>query len=114
MLPTAIVLFIIAAVFGLITLVAILKNSPTSRSTVLMHGAVAAAGLLIVLFAVVQAAGPAPVTSLVLFLIAAAGGFILFAVDMRKKPVPKWLALLHPVLAVLGLVSLVIFVLTHS
>ncbi len=110
MLFTAIVLFLIAAVFGLMTLIAVLKNNPTSRPTVLIHGAVAAIALLIVLVATVQATGPAPVASLILFLIAAAGGFILFAVDLQKKPLPKWLALVHPVVAALGLVSLIVFV----
>jgi hypothetical protein len=36
-----------------------------------------------------------PQWSVVLFVVAALGGFILFANDFQKKPIPKGLALIH-------------------
>lgn len=42
-------LFVVAAVFGLINLIAILQNKPTMKVAVLLHGGVAAAGLVMVL-----------------------------------------------------------------
>lgn len=110
MLYVAIALFVIAAIFGLIILNAILNNTPTPKPVVLIHGGVAVAALLIVIYFSATTRGPAPVASLTLFLIAAAGGLTLFIFDMLKKPVPKFLAVLHPLIAVCGLLALIVFV----
>ncbi len=110
MLITAIVLFVVAAIFGLMNLVPILKNKPTPKPSVFIHGGVAAIGLLLVILAVAKATGPSPVSALILFVIAALGGFALFGIDMQKKPVPKWLAVLHPIIAAVGLILLIVFV----
>jgi len=111
MLITAIVLFALAAVFGLVALTAILKNKPTPKPAVFIHGGLAAVALLLVIFFVTGSAGPSPIASLVLFVVAALGGFALFAIDMQKKPVPKFLALVHPVIAAIALVLLIVFAL---
>jgi hypothetical protein len=110
MLKLAIVLFVLAAIFGLIVLIAILRNKPTPKPVVFIHGGVAAVALLLVILFTAGSSGEGPILSLVLFIIAALGGFTLFATDMRKKPIPKWLAMLHPLAAVAGLISLIIFV----
>ncbi len=110
MLTAAIILFVVAAIFGLMNLIPILQNKPTQKPSVFIHGGVAAVGLLLVILAVAKATGPSPVTALILFVVAALGGFVLFGIDMQKKPVPKWLAVLHPVIAAVGLVLLIIFV----
>ncbi len=110
MLIGAIVLFVVAAVFGLFNLIPILRNKPAPRPTVFIHGGIAALGLLCVILGVAKAAGPSPVTALVLFVVAALGGFVLFGIDMQKKPMPKWLAVLHPLIAAVGLVLLILFV----
>ncbi len=110
MLIAAIVLFVVAAIFGLINLIPILKNRPTSKPSVFVHGGVAAVGLLLVILAVARAAGSSHVSALILFVIAALGGFVLFGIDMQKRPVPKWLAVLHPVIAAVALVLLIVFV----
>jgi len=111
MLIAAIVLFALAAVFGLVALNAILKNKPTPKPAVFIHGGLAAVAVLLVIFFVTGSAGPSPIASLVLFIVAALGGFALFAIDMQKKPVPKFLALAHPVIAAIALVLLIVFVL---
>ncbi len=110
MLVAAIILFAVAALFGVMNLVPILKNQPAPKSTVFIHGGFAAIGLVLVILAVAKAAGSSPVTALVLFVVAALGGFVLFGIDMQKKPVPKWLAVLHPIIAAVGLILLIVFV----
>lgn len=110
MLYLAIGLFVLAAVFGLIVLTAILRNRPTPKPVVFIHGGVATIALLIVIFFIAQHQGSGPIASLVLFVVAALGGFTLFMIDMKQKPVPKWLAILHPLIAVSGLIALILFV----
>lgn len=110
MLYLAIALFVLAAVFGLIILTAILRNQPTPKPVVFIHGGVAALALLIVIYFIVQNNGIGPITSLILFIIAALGGLTLFTIDMKNKPIPKWIALLHPLIAVIGLITLIVYV----
>ena len=113
MLITAIVLFAIAAIFGLIILTAILKNQPTPKAAVFTHGPIAATALIIVIAYAYMGSNMSPVliTSIVLFILAALGGLTLFTIDMRNKPIPKLLAVLHPLLAVIALVTLIVYVL---
>ncbi len=111
MLVAAIILFVVAALFGFTALLSVLKNTQASRAVVLTHGGFAAVGLVLVIVAVARNAS-APVASLILFLIAAVGGFVLFALDLQKKTLPKALAILHPLIAAAGLVLLIVFVLS--
>lgn len=110
MLITAIVIFVVAAVFGLVALTGILKNKPTSKPAVFIHGGLAAIALVLVILYSVGSNAAAPIASLVVFIAAALGGFLMFAKDMQKKPVPKLLAIGHPILAVIGLLLLIFFV----
>lgn len=112
MLITAIILFIIAAIFGLIVLTAILKDKPTPKPAVFTHGPIAAIALIIVIiYAVMGHMQPLLLTSIILFVLAALGGLTLFTIDMRKKPIPKLLAVLHPILAIIALITLIVYVL---
>src|SRR5437868_717275 len=112
MLVTAIILFLIAAVFGLIILTAILKDRPTPKPIVFTHGPIAAAGLILVLlYWYYQPTDPLLITSAVLFILAALGGLTLFTIDMTNRRIPKLLAVGHPILAVIALVTLIIYVL---
>ncbi|MGE5693411.1 MAG: hypothetical protein ACM3YF_06485 [Candidatus Zixiibacteriota bacterium] len=110
MLIFAIALFVLAAVFGLFALLAILKNQPTPKPAVFAHGAIAAIALILVIAYTVGAVGPAPMASMILFIIAALGGFALFTLDWQKKPIPKPLAFIHPIAAVIALILLIAFV----
>jgi hypothetical protein len=58
-----------------------------------------------------RGASPLLLTSIILFILAALGGLTLFTIDMKHKPIPKFLALLHPLLAVIGLIVLIIYAL---
>lgn len=113
MLLIAIILFLIAAGFGAVVLFSILQNKPTPKPIVYTHGAFAAIALLLVIYYVFIHPTHAPVISLVIFLIAALGGFTMFFIDWKGKPIPKWLALLHPLVAVVAVLALVVFVLSQ-
>lgn len=112
MLYIAIGLFVLAAVFGLIVLTAILRNKPTPKPAVFIHGGVAVIALLLVIFYVAQHNWSGPILSLVLFILAALGGLTMFTIDMSKKPIPKAIAIIHPLIAVAGLVALILFVIS--
>jgi hypothetical protein len=74
-----------------------------------MHVVVAAAGLVTLIFGIVQGtAGSLLIASLVLFLIAALGGFVLFSYHLRGKPHPKALIVIHALVAVIAYVLLLI------
>lgn len=110
MLLLAILLFVIAAIFGLIVLIAILKDRPTPKPAVFTHGPIAALALIItIVYCVMGHADPLLISSIVLFILAALGGLTLFTIDMRHKPIPKLLAILHPILAVIALLTLVVY-----
>lgn len=110
MLLTAIILFVFAAIFGLIVLLSVLKNKTTPKPAVFIHGVLAAAGLVLVALYVIENADNSPLVSLIVFLVAAVGGFIMFGRDMTNKSVPKGLAMIHVGVAVAGLLLLVLFV----
>ncbi len=104
-----IVLFAIAAVFGVINLVRLLASGRPPRATVYIHGVFAAVSLvLLIIFAIVRT-GTAPIVALILFIIAALGGFTLFGVDLATQKPPKWLGVVHGVVAVAGFVFLLVF-----
>jgi hypothetical protein len=109
MLYVAIGVFVVAAVFGLVNLFAIFQNRTTPKVSVFLHGGIAAVGLLMVIVYVAKH-NPSLVTSLIFFAAAALGGIIMFGIDMAKKPVPKLLAVIHPLAAAVGLVLLILFV----
>lgn len=113
MLISAIILFIIAAIFGLVILTAILKDKPTPKPFVFIHGPVAAIALIIVIINLVMQgfASPLLITSVVLFVLAAIGGLTLLTIDMTNKPIPKKIAMMHPLVAAAGLIALIIYVL---
>jgi hypothetical protein len=110
MLTGAIILFILAAIFGLVLITKVFKDSPRPIIVILVHGVLAAVGLLLVLIYVVKNAEKSPFESLIVFAIAALGGFIMFGMDMSKKPVPKGIAVVHAAAAAVGLILLVMFV----
>jgi hypothetical protein len=111
MLAGAIFLFVIAAIFGLINLSAILRDQPTPKLSVLAHGIFAFIALLVLIAAAIShPESTLLLTSVVLFILAALVGFTLLSFDLRNKPIPKVIAIIHPLVAVSALVLLVIVV----
>ena len=109
MLTVAIVLFALAAIGGITLLTFVLRTKQTPRVLALIHGLFAAAALLLVIIFVASGVTPSPVASMIIFIIAALGGFTLFSIDLMKRKLPKWLAVLHGLIAVLGFILLLIF-----
>lgn len=109
MLNTTIVLFALAAVFGLLLLLKVLKGESTSKVIVFVHGALSATGLVLLTLYVMENYEGGPILSLGLFVVAALGGFVLFTLDIGKKPIPKALALVHAGAAVVAFLLLLMF-----
>lgn len=112
MIYTAIAFFALAAILGMILLSYVLKGKETPKGVVFTHGPLAAIGLvLLIVYTVNQ---PGPVESIVLFTIAALGGVVMLMKDLSGKKIPKWLAVLHGLLAVSGFIFLLVFAFAKS
>jgi len=106
----AIVLFLTAALFGFHLLKHVLKNSTTPKGSLLFHSIFAAAGLAILIYHVWEGERGHLVTALIFLVVAALGGFVMGYTDLiLKKNPPKILAILHPILAVTGVIFLLLY-----
>lgn len=108
MLYLIIALFAIAAIIGLTILKNWLTSAKTSRTVVYAHGAFAALALVLLLVQALQNPAGHLRTSLILFIIAAIGGFYMFFRDLKGKFSPTWLAVVHALLAVSGFIVLLL------
>lgn len=107
MLFSSVILFAVAALGGLVLGVLGLRQRDLPMWLSLIHGAVAAAGLITLILVVLQGnAGLLLIISLILFLIAALGGFVLFSYHLRRKAHPKGLIVIHALAAVIAFVLL--------
>lgn len=112
MLILSVILFAVAALGGLVLGVLGLRQRDLPMWLSLIHGVVAAAGLITLILGVVQGnAGSLVIISLILFLIAALGGFVLFSYHLRKRPHPKGLIVIHALVAVIAFVLLLLGIL---
>lgn len=104
----ALILFAIAAVGGIILAAIRFRGQPYPPLAVaLIHGAVAAAGLVALLVAVAQGTATSLATAaFILFIVVALGGFVLFANHLRKVALPIWLVLVHGAAAVVAFLLL--------
>ena len=111
LLQTACVLFLLAALGGLA--MAGIRFSGNRNPPVWLamgHGGLAVAGVALLAFAVVAGGAPAAALwSLVLLLVAAAGGTVLFlSYEWKRELLPTWLVLVHAVVAVIAFLMLVV------
>lgn len=103
-----IVLFTIAAFGGIV--LAIIRFSGREVLPLwlaIVHGIVGAAGLVALIVAVTSARLSAT-TSLVLFIVAALGGVVLFASQLRNKAIPIAVMVVHALVAILAFVLLLV------
>jgi hypothetical protein len=100
----ALALFAIAAVGGVLLAYLRIANKPLPFPLALLHGALAASGLIVLALSVFggKGAGNAGL-ALGLFVLAALGGFGLFSFHLRKLTLPL------PVVVIHGLVAVVAF-----
>lgn len=109
MLLFAIVLFAIAATLGIYLLSFVLDDKNTPKGVALTHGPIAVVGIVILIcYAVFYK--PAPISALIIFVLAAMGGLVFFYRDLTGKSLPKWLAIGHGVTAILGFLFLLYFI----
>jgi hypothetical protein len=108
MLYTMIAVFALAAILGLILISHVLRSKETPKGIMVFHGLFAATGLGLMIY-YIMGNSPGPTEALVLFIVAALGGFIMVARDLRGKSIPKWLAVVHGLAAVTGFVLLLVF-----
>ena len=108
----ALVLFAIAALGGVTMAVMRFRGAerpPTGLA--LLHGAFAAAGIIVLIVAMLSTPNPAQArTALVLFIVAALGGFYLFAQHVQKRALPIPVILVHALIAVIGFLVLLVVV----
>ncbi len=97
----SVLFFCAAALLGITLLFYVLKNKNTPKALVLSHGFFASLGLLLlIIYALWQNIDLVGVA--ILFIVAATGGFILSIRDLLGQSVPKWLAIGHGIIALIG------------
>ena len=111
MLISTIILFAIAAVLGVVLITKVLQDKETPKAVVFSHGAAAATALVLLIIAYLNQGDSLLMISMLIFIVAALGGFIMFGRDLSEKTIPKWLAVIHALAAVTGFVLLLIAVL---
>jgi hypothetical protein len=101
MLNIAILLFALSAAGGLLLATLHFRGKERPWPLAILHGLLAASGLVILLVAVAGHAAPERATlALILFIAAALGGFLLFAYHLQKKPLPSLVVVIHAGVAV--------------
>jgi hypothetical protein len=108
MLITATILFAIAALGGLtMAFIHFKRNVNPPDSIVVLHGVMAAAGLIVLAIAVIRMdlSGLAA-WALGIFIFAALGGFFLLGHHVRKLRLPSAVVVIHAVVAVIAFVLL--------
>jgi hypothetical protein len=110
MLKSAILLFILAAIFGSILIWKVFKNSPRPIVLILLHGLFASSGLISFLIYAIWNLEIQTYSNLILFGLATLCAFVMFEVDMSKEQIPRVVVLIHAVAAVIGHILLISFV----
>jgi hypothetical protein len=110
MLYVTIILFALTAAFGVRILMNVVSNQKAPRTVVYTHGLFAATSLVLLLVYAFQSPANYPKVSIILFVLAALGGFYMFYHDVNNKPLPKAVPFVHALLAVSGFVALLLFV----
>ncbi len=107
MIVASIVLFLLAALFGLYMAARIFGGNLPPWFAVIVHGILAASGLVILLYALFAGAQTlAIVVGAALLVIAALGGFFIFSYQLRSAAPPKAVVVVHASAAVLGVLCL--------
>ena len=101
-----IILFGLAILGGIYLLSYVLRERNMPKGIALIHGSVA--GLALITLIVASFFHPKLFYVVIIFILAALGGGILFTYDLGGKKIPKILALGHGLIALAGFVTLVI------
>jgi hypothetical protein len=108
MLTTALLIFAVAALGGLILATSVLRGRLAPWVLSVLHALLGATGLALLVVVVLQGAASARVTAaLGLLGIAALGGFYLASIHFRGRVAPKAVVFVHASVAVVGFLTLV-------
>jgi hypothetical protein len=107
MLELSVLLFAIGALGGLVLANSVLRGKLAPWALSLLHAGLGAAGLIVLIIALLGGAGGEllPIALLVL-VVAALGGFFLASFHLRDKAGPKPVVVIHALVAVTGFVLL--------
>ncbi|MDB5104336.1 MAG: hypothetical protein JWP91_2025 [Fibrobacteres bacterium] len=101
MLNIAVLLFALSAAGGLLLASMHFRGKDRPWILSILHGLLAASGLVILLVAVKAGGTPEHAKlALILFIVAALGGFLLFAFHLQKKKLPSAVVVIHAGVAV--------------
>ena len=115
MLTYALVVFAIGALGGLGLATFVLRGRLAPWALSLLHAALGAVGLLLLIYAALTTSIPGIATAaLIIFVIAALGGFYLASVHLRGVVAKRAVVLVHAGAAVIGFLTLLVAVIgTH-
>jgi len=102
LLNAAAVVFAIAALGGIVLAAHVLRGKFAPWALSLLHAALGAAGIVLVLVTVIQGLRGNAALALGLFVIAALGGFFLASFHYRKQLPPSAVVVVHAVVALAG------------
>lgn len=107
MLGTALIVFAIAAIGGVVLAMHVLRDKFAPWALSVIHALLGAVGLVLLIIMLTQGvAGQGLLIGFVLLLIAALGGFFLASFHLRKQLPPKAVVIAHASLAVVGFLTL--------
>ena len=112
MLTASIVLLLYAALGGLVMAVGIFRGAKRWAPLALGHGVLAATALVLALFVLIATDAAAIKYGVAVLVLAALGGLFLLSYQLRGKPHPWIVVVLHALLAVGG-VGCLVFALLH-
>jgi hypothetical protein len=102
LLNVAAIVFAIAALGGIVLAAHVLRGKFAPWALSLLHAALGAAGIVLVLVTVIQGLRGNAALALGLFVIAALGGFFLASFHYRKQLPPSAVVVVHAVVALAG------------
>jgi FtsH-binding integral membrane protein len=107
----ATLVFCLTALAGWFPLRALLRDIPARWRFIFLHGGLALSGLVLLIVAVWGSESSAPAAALFTLCLTAGGGLILFGLRRLKAPLHPGMALVHPLIGLLGIGILVLFLL---
>jgi hypothetical protein len=111
MIYISIAVFALAAIAGIVIFKNWLSSSPVSKTVIYLHGLFAVTGLVLLLVFTLQNKADSLWSGIALFGAAALGGIYMFVRGLKGKNSPIWLASIHALLAVGGVLVLVFYIL---
>ncbi|MCF6198577.1 MAG: hypothetical protein L3J67_04125 [Hyphomicrobiaceae bacterium] len=106
MLTYALIAFAVTALIGLVMAASVLRGALAPWALSLVHAALGATGLVLLLVAVLNGTAELIPIALGTLVVAALGGFYLAFLHLQNKPAPSSIVLIHASVAVIGVLML--------